>query len=87
MKLLNYDERTLILENVRPVVKNTPETYTKSQYLILCNLIRQKHISEQFFKLILSGLYDLQNWKELNYEQMYELIHVLTYFDYTKKGV
>lgn len=84
MKLLNYDNRTLIMQNVRSVSRETPIKYTVSQYRILCNLIRQKKITEPFFKLILSSLYDLQDWRNLNYSQMYELIHVLTYYDYSK---
>ena len=84
MKLMNYDERTLILQNLRPVTKQVHNTYTKAQYRILCNLIRQKRISEPFFMLVLSSLYGLNDWKQLSYGQMYELIHVLTFYDYTK---
>ena len=82
MKLLNYDERTLILNNVRSVVREKPHTYSRTQYNILCRLIKQKPISEQFFNFLLLKLYGLQDWKKLNYEQMYELIHVLTYYNY-----
>lgn len=84
MKLVNYDERTLILQNLRPVARQVNNTYTKAQYRILCNLIRQKRITESFFMLVLSSLYGLNDWKQLNYEEMYELIHILTYYDYTK---
>lgn len=84
MKLVNYDERTLILQNLRPVTRQVNNTYTKAQYRILCNLIRQKRITESFFMLVLSSLYGLNDWKQLNYEEMYELIHILTYYDYTK---
>ncbi len=84
MKLLNYDERTLILQNLRPVKKQMHNTYTKAQYRILCNLIRQKQITKPFFMLVLSSLYGLNDWKQLNYNQMYELIHILTFYDYTK---
>lgn len=84
MKLVNYDNRTLIMQNVRKINRELPNTYTNSQYRILCNLIRQKKITEPFFKLILSSLYNLQDWKQLSYSQMYELIHVLTYYDYSK---
>lgn len=86
MKLMNYDERTLILQNVRQTSKATPDTPTH-KYLILCNLIKQKHITEQFFKLIVSGLYGVEDWKKLNYSQIYELIHVLTYWNYHSKGL
>ena len=78
MKLLNYDNRTLIMQNVRSVNQEVPSTYTNGQYRILCNLIRQKKISKQFFDFLLLELYDLSDWKKLNYWQMYELIHVLT---------
>lgn len=84
MKLLNYDERTLILQNVKSVTIEEPTTYSKAQYCILCRLIRQKHITEQFFQFLLKNLYDLEDWKKLNYSQMYELIHILTYWDYEK---
>ena len=36
MKLLNYDTRYLIMQNVRTVTKEVPDTYTKCQYRILC---------------------------------------------------
>ena len=84
MKLLNYDRRELILQNVRSVKKEVPTTYTKSQYQILCNLIRQKHITKQFFDFLLLQLYGLTDWKQLNYSQMYDFIHVLTFYDYQK---
>ena len=49
MKLLNYDHRTLILQNLRPIKRSIPDKYTKAQYRILCQIIRRKHISEKFF--------------------------------------
>ena len=84
MKLLNYDRRDLILQNVRSVTREVPVTYTKSQYRILCNLVRQKHITRQFFDFLLLQLYGLTDWKQLNYSQMYDFIHVLTFYDYQK---
>ena len=84
MKLLNYDRRELILQNVRSVTREVPATYTKSQYRILCNLIRQKRITKQFFDFLLLQLYGLTDWKQLNYSQMYDFIHVLTFYDYQK---
>lgn len=84
MKLLNYDRRELILQNVRTVTREVPATYTKSQYCILCNIIRQKRITKQFFDFLLLQLYDLTDWKQLNYSQMFELIHILTFYDYQK---
>ena len=38
MKLVNYDERTLILQNLRPVTKQVNNTYTKAQYRILLQI-------------------------------------------------
>ena len=84
MKLMNYEARDLIMQNVRSTKQETPTTITKSQYNILCRLIRQKKITKQFFDLLLRELYGLSDWKQLNYSQMYELIHVLTYFDYNR---
>lgn len=84
MKLLNYDKRTLILQNLQMAERKEPIKYTQRQYKILCNLIRQKHISKQFFELILRELYGLSDWHKLDYKQMYELIHILTFYDYTK---
>lgn len=82
MKLLNYDERTLILQNVRSVVREAPPTYSKAQYNILCRIIKQKRITEQFFYFLLLKLYGIQDWKKLSYHEMYELIHILTYYNY-----
>lgn len=87
MKLLNYDTHTLIMQNVRSVAKELPPTYTKSQYRILCNLIRQKHITKQFFDFLLLQLYDISDWRELDYSQMYQLIHILTYWNYEKARI
>ena len=84
MKLLNYDRRELILQNVRTVTREVPVTYTKRQYCILCKLIRQKRITKQFFDFLLLQLYGLTDWKQLNYSQMYDFIHVLTFYDYQK---
>lgn len=86
MKLLNYDNRELIMQNVRKVTREVPLTYTKSQYHILCNLIRQKRITKQFFDFLLLQLFDLSNWREMDYLQMYQMIHILTYWNYKKKG-
>ena len=84
MKLLNYDNRELIMQNVRSAQTEVPDTFTKRQYQILCNLIRQKKISKKFFVFIIKELYEVDDWKKLNYRQAYQLIHVLTYFDYEK---
>ena len=49
MKLMNYDTKHLIMQNVRSTTKKVPCTYTSCQYQILCKLIRQKKITKQFF--------------------------------------
>ena len=85
MKQLNYDSRTLILQNVRTAEKQpVPEHYTKAQYIYLCKLIRRKKISKPFFEFLLNELYNETDWRNLSYEQMYELIHVLTFYKYHK---
>lgn len=84
MKLMNYDPRTLIYQNVRADIQEVnemPQNYTQTQIKILRRLIQQKKITEQFFSLILTSLFEITDWKQLNYEQMYELIHVLTFWD------
>lgn len=85
MKLLNYNSRHLIVNNLRTASNSElPKTHTQAQYKILCNLIIQKKISKRFFDFIVKELYEVDDWKELNYSQVYELIHILTYFDYKK---
>jgi len=87
MKLLNYDVRTLVKQNLSPTVKEKPSIgYSKAQYRILCRIIIQKRITETFFTFLLYQLYDLSDWKKLNYEQMYELIHILSHWDYSKES-
>lgn len=82
MKLMNYDTKSLIYQNLRSdvrEVKEKPQTFTKRQYDILCRLIKQ---TKQFFYFLLESLFELKDWKQLNYEQMYELVHVLTFWNY-----
>ena len=86
MKLMNYDTKTLIMNNLRTTEKESvSDGYTQCQYKILCNLIRQKGIEKRFFDFLLAELYNLSDWKELKYEQMYESIHALTFYDYKKE--
>ena len=87
MKLMNYDTKYLIMQNVRSTTKEVPNTYTLCQYQTLCRLIRQKRITKQFFDFLLLHLYDLSDWKQLNYQQMYELIHILTCWNYKKEFI
>ena len=85
MKVLNYDSRTLILQNLRPVKKEQiPDTFTLCQYRILCSIIRRRHIKKEFFYLLLSELYGLEDWHRLGYLQMYELIFILIRYDFKK---
>lgn len=82
MKLLNYDSRFLIMQNMKDISREVPTTYSRAQYNILCRLIIQKKITEKHFYFLLSELYNMSDWKQLNYQQMYELIHILTYWNY-----
>ena len=85
MKLMNYDREYLIMSNLRTVESQPmPSSHTKAQYKILCNLIIQKKISRKFFEFIVSELYGVNDWKQLDYAQTYQLIHVLTFYDYQK---
>ncbi len=85
MKLMNYDREYLIMSNLRTVESQPmPSSHTKAQYKILCNLIIQKKISRKFFEFIVSELYGVNDWKQLDYAQTYQLIHVLTFYDYKK---
>ena len=84
MKLLNYDTKYLIMQNLKFVTKETPTNYTKAQYKLLCRIIVQKHITKQFFEFILRELYNTSDWKQLNYSQMYQLIFVLNHWNYEK---
>ena len=86
MKLMNYDAKYLIEQNVRTTTQEVPNTFTLCQYKILCRLIRQKRITKQFFDFLLLQLFDLSNWREMDYLQMYQMIHILTYWNYKKKG-
>lgn len=87
MKILNYGKRELILQNMRKPEapkKLSSSTFTMRQYQILCCLIKRKHISRQSFEIVIDALFDFKDWRKLTYEQMYELIHVLTYWNEQK---
>lgn len=85
MKVLNFDSRTLVFQNLRPIEKKQiPDRYTPCQYRILCNLIRRRHIKKEFFYLLLSELYGLEDWHRLSYLQMYELVFILSRYDFKK---
>ncbi|MCM1236206.1 MAG: hypothetical protein NC489_39490 [Ruminococcus flavefaciens] len=85
MKQLNYDVKSLILMNVKPDEKPpVPGHFTRSQYKVLCKVIIQKKIQKRFFDFVLSGLFGLDDWKKLDYSQMYTLIYVLSHYDYRK---
>lgn len=85
MKLVNYDSKYLIMSNLRTVERQQkPSTHTQAQYKILCRLIKQKKITRKFFEFIVSELYGVNDWKQLDYAQTYQLIHILTFYDYQK---
>lgn len=87
MKLMNYEPRTLIYQNVRADIREVcemPQNFTQTQIKILRRLIQQKKVTEQFFVFLLESLFEITDWKQLNHEQMYELIHVLTFWNYEK---
>lgn len=85
MKVVNYDSRTLILRNLRPVEKEQiPDTFTPCQYRILCSIIRRRHIKKEFFYLLLSELYNLSDWRKLSYPEMFELIYILNNYNFKK---
>lgn len=86
MKLMNYDAKYLIEQNVRTTTQEVPNTFTLCQYKILCRLIRQKKITKEFFNFLIMNLYGLENWRMLDYMQMYQLIHVITFWNYGKRG-
>ena len=86
MKQLNYDVRSLILMNVKSAERPpVPDTYTRSQYRVLCKVIIQKRIEKRFFDFIVSGLFKKTDWKTLTYGEMYELIYTLSHYDYNNK--
>lgn len=58
-----------------------PSGITKTQYRYLCKLIKRKKITKPFFGFLLSELYHEKDWR-LSYAQMYELIHILTFYEY-----
>lgn len=84
---LNYSGRTIIEMNMREPRPCRPipavvGKYTHAQYRILYKLVLTKRISQGFFEYVLVELYGIKDWKQLNYQQMYELIHILTFYNY-----
>ena len=86
MKLMNYDAKYLIEQNIRNTTAEIPQTFTLCQYRILCRLIRSKKVTKQFFQFLLVNLFNTEDWKTLNYMQMYQLIYALSHWDYGKRG-
>lgn len=87
MKLLNYSGRALIEMNMREPrphhsIPAVAGKYTYAQYKILYNLVLRKKIHKGFFEFITIELFGIKDWKQLNYQQMYELIHILTFYNY-----
>ncbi len=84
MKMLNYDTRELLLQNIRqPEQRPVPEKITMAQYRLLCKLIKRKKITKPFFEFLLNELYRQKDWRRLSYSEMHELIHVLTFYEYS----
>lgn len=81
MKQINFDNQYLIMEHVKHSTYNVPSKYTKTQVDILKKLIKRKRITKPFFEFLISGLYDVTDWRTLDYEQMYQLIYVIVHWD------
>lgn len=68
--------------DTEPVTEQTqPIKFSKAQYRLLCILIRQKHISKDFFYRLLVLLYGTENWKCLDYDRMYRFFDFLKHSD------
>jgi len=80
VKLLNYDSRTLIYNHLNMQKHEEPQSFTRRQYDILCHLIRCRKISKPCFQILLQELHGLNDWRQMNYRQMYETIFVLTHW-------
>lgn len=67
MKLMNYDKKDLVYQNVHDIreVSEVPQNYTQTQIKILRRLIQQKQIKEQFFIFLLESCYDISYYAEL----------------------
>ena len=69
----NEPTTTEVTERTTPI--------SKAQYRLMCRLIRQKHISRDFFYRLLFLLYDTEDWKSLDYDRMYRFIGLLIHSD------
>ena len=49
---------------------------------VCSSVLKRKRITEKFFLFLLTELYGEKDWKQLSYKQMYELIYILTHYDY-----
>ena len=72
MKLMNYDKKDLVYQNVHDIreVSEVPQNYTQTQIKILRRLIQQKQIKEQFFIFLLESCYDISyyaGWGGMKY--------------------
>ena len=84
MKQLNYDTKYLIYQNlkIKFVEQYVPVKYSQAQYRLLCRIIKQRHITKEFFDFLMVQLFDFTDWKNLNYKQMYQLIFILINWNY-----
>ena len=87
MKLMNYDAKYLIEQNLKTNTVEIPQTFTLCQYRILCRLIKRKKVTKQFFRFLLMSLFNTEDWKKLDYLQMYQLIYTLSHWNYEKRGI
>lgn len=83
---MNYDAKYLIEQNLKTTTVEIPKTFTLCQYRILCKLIKRKKVTRQFFSFLLVNLFNIEDWKNLSYLQMYQLIYTLSHWNDRKRG-
>lgn len=78
MKLMNYSLEYLIESNT-PAPPKQP--YTACQYRILCEVIRRKKVTKEYFYTLIGRAYHCRSVEELDYGQMYRVIWILNHWD------
>ena len=61
------------------------QPFTKCQLHILKRIVKQKHISRQYFEDMLYYGFGCRTYQQLTYSKMYRLIHVLSRIDIEKE--
>lgn len=61
------------------------QPFTPCQLHILKRIIRQKHISKQYFDDMLYYAFGCRTYRQLTYGKMYRLIHVLSKMNAERK--